>query len=394
MTDKIKLNLDDFIITFRILSNSSDTEKTQTNIQFYINFFNRFPELISANASQELNELFVKLFPPSQFIFQLQDNAQNFVNIINQLKLESIPKQYRKILTEESILYMHSSARIVFDFIFETTNEDVFLIVDNLINTLNNTFSFNDYIIPWYDYTKEKLKSLDFELSKMDDKESEKKYTDYFFSILNKKINLLHRTSEKISIEDDFKLQKILANSYFNSLVEEQNLIPYLLNKIMKENSYSLFEIHSFIPINEDYAVNFIFTAKLVNNELVFGEKNHLFFQLIVKALGAYFSKTNQDSNLFIRAINPIVNIISYDKEMIKQDNHLNEIYGFFFNKDFAYGLNKLETKKILEQDLYTMKYKKPKPGTFYAESAEIFSQYATDKALSIILGKIQLFQK
>lgn len=395
MTENIVLNLEDFLITFKISSKPNEiTNKQDTTIQFYIKFFHRFPELINEESSEELNELFFKLFPQSQHVFQLQDNAQKFVTIINKVKLDTIPKQYRDILKEESILYIHSSARVVFDFIFETTNQDVFIIVDNIVNQLNHTFCFDDYIIPWYDYTQEKLQSLDFELSKMDDEDSDKKYHDYFQSILNKQINLLHRTSDKLSIEDDYTLQQILAKSYFNSCPEEQNLIPYLLQKIMKENNHTLFEIHSFIPVNDEYAVNFILTAKLINNEVVFGESNHLFFQLIMKSLGAYFSQTMKDSNLFIRAINPIVNITSYTKEMHKEDNPLNEIYGFFFNQDFAYGLSKIETKKILEQDIYIMKYRRRKPGTFYADAADLFSQYATDKAISLILGKIKLFHK
>ncbi len=115
---------------------------------------------------------------------------------------------------------------------------------------------------------------------------------------------------------------------------------------------------------------------------------------MIVKALGAYFSKTQKDSNLFIRAINPTIDIMSYNKDMTKETHKFNEIYGFFFNNDFAYGLTKAETKKILEQDLYTLKYKKPKPGTFYADAADLFSQYATDKAISLILGNIKLIHK
>lgn len=389
MTEILRLSLNDFAITFKISSRSNDT-----NIKFYLSFFNRFPELVNDNCSEELHELFTKLFQKSEHLFQLQDNAQKFVTIINNVNLSNVPKAYQELLKEESILYIHASARVIFDFVFETTNQDIFLIVDNLVNKINHIFDFDEYIIPWYDYTQEKLEALDFELSKMDSEDSDKKFVDYFQSILNNQLNLIHRTTDKISIEDDYILQNLLAQSYFKSLPEEQNMIFYLLQKIMKENNTSAFEIHSFIPINEEYAVNFILTAKLVDNELVFGEKNHLFFHLIVKALGAYFSRTKKDSNLFIRAINPTIDIMSYNKDMTKETHKFNEIYGFFFNDDFAYGLTKAETKKILEQDLYTLKYKKPKPGTFYSEAADLFSQYATDKAISLILGNIKLIHK
>lgn len=387
MTEKLHLSLNDFGVTFKISSKAPNEAK----IKFYVSFFNRFPELIEDNASDELFLLFEKLFPASKHLFQLQDNAQKFVNIINDMKLDTIPKVYRESLKEEAILYIHSCARVIFDFVFETTNQDVFLSIDNIINKLNHIFQFDDYIIPWYDYTQEKLEAIDFELSKMDEQDSDQKFLDYFKSLSENQTNFIHRTSDKVSIEDDFRLQKILANAYFKSIPEEQNLIPYLLNKIIKENNHSVFEIHSFIPLNEEYAINFIFTAKLIDNKITFGDKNPLFFNLISKALGAYFSKTKKDSNLFIRAINPTVDILSYNKDMTKESHKFNEIYGFFFNEDFSYGLTKIETKKILEHDLYTLKYKKPKPGTFYADASDIFSQYATDKAISLILGNIKI---
>lgn len=386
MTEKIKLNLNDFNITFKI---SSQAKKT--NIKFYINFFNHFPELIEDHFSDELNLLFWKIFPKSEHLFQIQDNAQKFVTMINDKKLELAPKIYQESLKEETILYIHSCARIVFDFIFETTNQDTFLIVDNLINKINYAFRFDDYIIPWFDYTQEKLTALDFELSKITEQDSDQKFENYFKSLSNQEINFIHRTSEKLSLEDDFRLQQLLSEAYFKSVPEDQNLIPYLLQKIISENNHTIFEIHSFIPLNEEYAVNFIFTAKLVNDKIVFSEKNPLFFNLIAKALGAYFSKTQKDSNLFIRAINPTVDILSYNRDMTKESHKLNEIYGFFFNKDFSYGLSKNETKKILEHDLYTLQYKKPKPGTFYVDASDLFSQYATDKAISLILGNIKV---
>lgn len=387
MTEKLNLTLNDFSITFKISSKSPNEAK----IKFYISFFNRFPELIEDNSSVELFLLFEKLFPKSKHLFQLKDNAQKFVTIINEAKWSSVPNIYRESLKEESILYLHSCARVVFDFVFETTNQDIFLNVDNIINKLNYIFQFDDYIIPWYDYTQEKLDEIDFELNKMEEKDSDQKFLDYFKSLSDHKTNFIHRTSDKISIEDDYRLQKILSDAYFKSIPEEQNLIPYLLHKIIKENNHSIFEIHSFIPLNDDYAINFIFTAKLIDNKIVFSEKNPLFFNLISKALGAYFCKAQKDSNLFIRAINPIIDISTYNQDLTKETHKFNEIYGFFFNKDFSYGLTKNETKKILEHDLYTLKYKKPKPGTFYADASDIFSQYATDKAISLILGNIKI---
>lgn len=390
MTEKFTLSLNDLSITFKTLS----TSQNNNSIQFYLSFFNRFPELISDNSAEELNILFWKLFPQSKHLFQLQDNASKFVTMINNANFTNLPIAYQESVKEESILYIHSSARVIFDFVFQITNQDMFLVIDKLVNKINYLFQFNEYIIPWSDYTKEKLDSIDFELSKMSLQDSEQKYIDYFQSLLTQPINLIHRASEKMSIEDDYTLQTILSQFYFNSLPEEQNLVPYLLKKLIKDNNYTNFEIHSFIPINNEYAINFIIPAKLINDELVFGTTNHIFFNLIVKSLGSYFSKTSKDSNLFIRAINPNVNIISYTKNMTKEENHLNEIFGFFFNQDFAFGLNKVELKKILEHDLYTLKYKNPKPGTFYSDSADLFSQYATDKAISLILGNIKLYQK
>ena len=390
MTHTFNLDLNDFSITFKITSAS----KNNTNIQFYTQFFNRFPELINNNHSVELYQLFWKIFPHSEHPFQLQDNAHQFVNLINNIQFDTISEQYSKILKEEAILYSHSSARIIFDFIFETTNQDMFLVIDNIINGLNHAFDFDDYLIPWYDYSHENSPTSVFELSALKQYDTEQQYSDYFSSLFTDQLNLIHRISETLSIDDDLLLQQVLSHFYLNSIAEEQNLILYVLQKIQQENNHSLFEIHSFVPINEQYAVNFVIHAKLIDNQFVFGENNHPFFHIIIKALGAYFSQTQQDSNLFIRAINPQVNIMSYDKNMIKEENHLNEIYGFFFNQDFAYGLNKSETKKILEHDIYTLRYKKPKPGTFYSDASEIFSQYATDKAISLILGNIKLYQK
>lgn len=388
MTEKIQLGLNDFSLTFKIQTQ----QPNQFKIQFYLSFFNRFPELIDENDSEELLLLFDKLFPTSKLFFQLQDNAQKFVDIINNLKLNNVPSIYQESFKEETILYIHSCARLIFDFIFERTNQDYFLIIDNIINSLNHIFQFDDYIIPWYDYTQEKLDYIDFELSKMNEEDTDQKFLDYFKSLSDNKTNFIHRTSEELSIDEDFKLQKLLADAFFKSSPEEQNLIPYLLNKIIKENNHSIFEIHSLIPINDQYPVSFIFTMKLVDNKFVFAEKNPLFFNLIIKALGAYFSKTKTDSNLFIRAINPNVDILSYNKDMTKEKHNLNEIYGFFFSENYySFGLNKEETKKILEHDLYTLKYKKPKPGTFYVDASDIFSQYATDKALALILGDIKI---
>ena len=88
----------------------------------------------------------MKLFPQSQHLFQLQDNAQKFVSIINNVNLQSISKDYRELLREEAILYIHSCARVIFDFVFETTNQDVFMRVDNLVNQINHIFNFDDYI--------------------------------------------------------------------------------------------------------------------------------------------------------------------------------------------------------------------------------------------------------
>lgn len=384
MLDKLNLSLDDFQITFTLLNDSN-----RNFIGFYAAFFNYYPELIQDNLATELCLLFDKMFDKTDDVLKLQSNAQRFVHIINSAKFTTVPLNYQEALKEEAILYLHGCARVIFDYIFETTNKDYFLIIDNLVNKLNIHFKFDDYIIPWYDYTQEKLEQIDFELHKMEEKDSDEKFLDYFSSLKNN--NFIHRTSEKMSIEDDFTLQTILSHSYFNSLPEEQNLLPYLLNKISKENNHTHFEIHSFIQLNDEYAVNFIFTAQLIDNNLVFGDKNPLFFNLIAKALGAYFSKTDKDSNLFIRAINPKVEIMSYNDDMTKQSHCMNEIYGFFFSKDFSYGLTKNETKKILEHDLYTLKYKKPKPGTFYADSSDIFSQYATDKAISLILGNVKI---
>jgi hypothetical protein len=387
MTEKINLNLNDFTITFKISKNSSDEIK----IKFYVAFFNRFPELIEDNSSYELFLLFEKIFPKEKNLIQLYDNAQKFINAINNTKFETIPKIYKELLKEESVLYIHSCARIISDFIFKTTNQDVFLIIDNIINKINNIFKFDKYIIPWYDYTPQKIQDDNFELSKIDEKDIDKNFLDYFISLSENKTNFIFRTSDKISIEDDLKLQKILAHAYFNSIPEEQNLIPYLLNKISKENNYSVFEIQSFIPLNEEYAINFIFNANFINNKIIFNEKKSSFFNLISKSLGAYFCNTEKDSNLFIRAINPNIDILSYNKDMTKEIHKFSEIYGFFFNKDFSYGLTKNETKKILEHDLYTLKYKKHKPGTFYADALDIFAQYATDKSISLILGDVKI---
>lgn len=385
MLDKLNLSLDDFKITYTLFNDSN-----HNFIGFYVSFFNNDSQLIQDNIAVELGLLFEKMFNKTNDVLKLQTNAQRFVHIINEAKFTSAPLHYQEALKEEAILYIHSCARVIFDHILETTNKDYFLIVDNLVHKLNDKFTFDDYIIPWYDYTQEKLEQIDFELSKMEEQDSDEKFIDYFLSLKTNN-NFIHRTSDKLSIEDDFTLQSILSESYFNSLPEEQNLLPYLLNLISKENNHTHFEIHSFIPLNEDYAVNFIFKAQLIDNHLVFGEKNPLFFNLIAKALGAYFSKTQKDSNLFIRAINPKVEIMSYNNDMTKQSHLMNEIFGFFFSQDFSYGLTKNETKKILEHDLYTLQYKKPKPGTFYADASDIFSQYATDKAISLILGNIKI---
>lgn len=386
MLDKLNLSLDDLKITFTLFHDSNNHV-----IGFYASFFNRYPELIQDNLATELGLLFDKMFTPTNDVLKLQANAQRFVHIINSAKFNTVALNYQEALKEEAILYLHGCARVIFDHIFETTNKDYFLVIDNLVNKLNTYFKFDDYIIPWFDYTQEKLEQIDFELSKMEEKDTDQKFLDYFSSLKSKNNNFIHRTSEKLSIEDDFTLQTILSNSYFNSLPEEQNLLPYLINKISKENNHTHFEIHSFIQLNDEYAVNFIFKAQLIDDTLVFGDKNPLFFNLIAKALGSYFSKTQNDSNLFIRAINPKVEIMSYDNQMNKKSHLMNEIYGFFFSKDFSYGLTKNETKKILEHDLYTLQYKKPKPGTFYADASDIFSQYATDKALSLILGNFKI---
>lgn len=391
MTEKFELDLEQFKITFII---SSKAKKPETKIKFYLEFFNQFPDLINKNLSHDLNTLFWKIYPDNQHLFQLQDHAQKFVDIINHANFSTLPEKFQEVVKEDSVLYIHSAARIIFDFIFEITNQDCFLKIDNIINKINHILGFDDYIIPWYDYTQEKLEDIDFELNKMDAVDSDEKYTDYFKTLLEKNINFIHRTSDKLSLEDDFSLQKILASYYFKSKPEEQNLLPYILKNIFKETNTNLFEIHSFIPINEEFAINFIMTAHIENNEIIWGNKNHIFFNLIAQSLGAYFSKTNKDSNLFIRAINPSVNIMSYDKNMEKHEHKFNEIYGFFFSDKYAYGLTKAETKKILEQDLYTLQYKKPKPGTFYADASDLFAQYATDKALSLILGNIKIVHK
>ena len=389
--NKIVLSLDDFEITFKLFTKG---KKDNTKIRFYLKFFNRFPDLINDNSSDEINELFWKVFPNYDNFAELQKHAKIFSTIMEFLTWHNLPKQYREALKEECILYIHNSARTIFDFIFETTNQDSFLIVDNLINQINDIFDFNDYIIPWYDYTHEKLQSIDFELKKMEVTDSDEKFIEYFKLLSEQPLNLIHRTTDKISLDDDYKLQKILANHFFDSLPEEQNLLNYLLTHIAKENNTSQFEINALIPINNEYAVMLIIDANLENDNIVFGKTNPFFFNIIAKALGAYFSKTSNDSNLFIRAINPNIDIFQFDKNMEKHSHKYNELYGFFFSKDFSYGLTKNETKNLLETGLYTLKYKNPTPGTFYIDAADLFSKYATDKAISLILGNVKFSQK
>lgn len=390
MQEKLYLDLNDFKIGFKF--------KTENDIepQFYLNFFNRFPHLIEPHCSKELNLFFKNVFSKIQTdpLEDLSQKTLKFVNIINNYSVDLFPENYHDFLKEEILFYIHNSASVIYDFVLKNTNTDMYKNIDSMVEQVNRNWKFNKYTVPWYDYTAKKQNYFNFEINKINIETEDIKFNDYLFSINNNELILIHRTSDHLTIQEDYSVQQVLAKYYFQSINEEQNLIPYLLQRIMSESNTSVFEINAFIPINNKDAVNLIIPVHFINEKLVYGEKNHSFFLFLVKCLGAYFSKTNKDSNLFIKAIDPTVNIMTYNKELVKERNNLNEIYGFFFGKDFSYGLNKTETKLMLQHNLHTLKYKKHKPGTFYYDACDIFSHYATDKAISLILGNIQVVHK
>lgn len=377
--EKISLSIQDFNLCHSNI-NGSDC--------FYLSFFNRYPELIEKNTSPDLLNLF-------NFYFSNKDNSVDlFLQFFNNDKFSSFGFEINvvKILKNEFLFYLYSSAREIYDFIYEISNQDNFLNIDKIIESINLKFSYDDYSLPWYDYNQNKTNLSivnGFNIGKTLDDDNEDVYISYFHELLSNhkkgsKCALKFRLTPDLPEQDELGLQLDLAKYYFESTPEEQNLLHYLINFINKELKASNFNLILFLPFNASYVAIITISLDYLKNDISISNP---FVKFLLKSLSAFFNRHPAESNLLIKA-NTDYQMFTLDENNNKTPRYLSEVYGFYFSKDISYGMNKIEVDKFISKFNFNLKIKNI-PSNFLVDSSDIYSSYITDKSLSIILGNV-----
>lgn len=207
---------------------------------------------------------------------------------------------------------------------------------------------------------------------------------DYFQDILNNNEgdSLRVMTSKDLTDEEDFQLQSLIANWYFQpNLKRTDNFLEDVLKNVKLHTKYNDFFIQVYVPVGqEDVCFGLKFEAIIREGIIQIGVGS--FHECMLKGLNHYLvNEEKARSMIIIKAFDPNKPTAYKEKDKVVTI-YEKDVFHFIIESGVLYGVDIDSAARIQEHDFTTQEYLGKEQGITYVDTNLLVAELEVDNLM------------